>query len=292
MKTSLINTLTVIVLIALFAAGCEKEANDGVLASDVVTAEDEMITDAAFDDVFSEVDAIVNEMEQYGYESTALKSAGVLEACPVISIITDGERWPRTIVVDYGEGCNISRNLDKERIRKGKIIITVSGPMWEQGSYREVKFEDFSINDHLVEGRRTVTNEGTWEDGDYQGKLYFSIMLEGGLVTTPEGQQIAREVNHTRTFEEGFDTKWDSRDDIWHINGIATGVNRRGISYTREITSALWKEIGCRFITKGTILIVADERPDVILDYGDGTCDPEATITVNGETRSIRLKKW
>lgn len=290
MKTNLISTLSIIALVAVFTVGCEK--NPGIINDDVLTAEDELITDAAFDDVFSEVDGIMNMADEMGYEPASLKSAMVLDTCPTISIITEGSFWPRTIVVDYGDGCDISRNQIQERIRKGKIIIKISGPMWEEGSYREVTFEDFSINDHKVEGRRTVTNEGTWEDGEYQGMHYLSVMLEGGKVTTPEGQEISREVNHTRTFAEGFDTKWDTRDDIWHINGEATGVNRNGVAYTREISSPLWKEIGCRFITHGTILIQAEGRSDVILDYGDGTCDPVVTITVNNETREVRLKRW
>ena len=259
---------------------------------DVITAEDVMITDAAFDDVFSEVDGLLNLMDQNNYESSSLKSALESDTCPVISIITEGSFWPRTIIVDYGEGCDVSRNQFKERIRKGKIIIKVSGPMWEEGSSREVTFEDFSVNDFKIEGRRTVSNEGTWEEGEYEGLHYFSVLLEGGQVTTPEGQVITREVSRTRTFVEGFDTRWDTRDDKWHINGVATGINRIGLAYTREITSPLWKEIGCRFITHGTILIQAEGRPDAILDYGDGTCDPEATITINGETYKIRLRRW
>jgi hypothetical protein len=164
--------------------------------------------------------------------------------------------------------------------------------MWLEGSYREVTFDDFFINDHKVDGRRTVTNEGFWEDGEYEGKRYFSIMLEGGKVTTPEGQEISKDVNRTRTFVEGFDTKWDTRDDIWHINGVASGVNREGIAFVREITSPLWKEIGCRFITQGTVLIQVEGRPDVILDYGNGECDPVVTITIEGETKEVRLKRW
>lgn len=76
------------------------------------------------------------------------------------------------------------------------------------------------------------------------------------------------------------------------VNGVATGVNRNGVVNTCEITSALWKEIGCRFITHGTILIQAGKRPDMKLDYGDGTCDPVATLFVDGQTKEVRLKRW
>ena len=292
MKKFRFSTLPVFVLAALFAVSCQD--NPGLQNLDVSVAEDDLIADAAYDDIFSEVDAVMNQMDQQGYQESYLKSAPVQDTCPVISIISGPDAfWPRTIIIDYGDGCDITRyNDSRERIRKGKIIINVSGPMWQEGSYREVTFEDFYINGHQVKGKRTVTNEGFWEDGEYEGLRYFSVILEGGIVITPEGQEISKDVNRTRTFVEGFNTKWDTRDDIWHINGVATGVNREGIAFTREITSPLWKEIGCRFITRGTVLIQAEGRPDVTLDYGDGDCDPVATITVDGETREIRLRRW
>lgn len=292
MKKFRFSTLPVYFLAALFTVACQENPNLQNLDSDV--AEDALIADAAYDDIFLEVDAVMNLMDEQGYEQSSLKSAPDQEACVVITIVSDGDAfWPRTITVDYGDGCDISRyNDSRERVRKGKIIIKISGPMWQEGSSREVTFEDFYINEHKVEGRRTVTNEGLWEDGDYAGLWYFSVTLDGGTVTTPEGQMISKDVNRTRTFVEGFDTKWDTRDDIWHLNGIATGVNRAGIAFSREITSPLWKEIGCRFITRGTVLIEAEGRPDVILDYGEGDCDPLATLTMEGETKEIRLRRW
>lgn len=292
MKKIRFSTLPVYVLAALFTVACQDNPNLQNLDTDV--AEDALIADAAYDDIFLEVDAVMNLMDEQGYEQPSLKSAPDQEACVVITIVSEGDAfWPRKIIVDYGDGCDVSRYNDtRERVRKGKIIIKISGPIWQEGSSREVTFDDFYINEHKVEGRRTVTNEGFWEDGDYQGLRYFSVILDGGTVTTPEGQVISKDVNRTRTFVEGFDTKWDTRDDIWHINGIATGVNRAGIAFSREITSPLWKEIGCRFITRGTVLIEAEGRPDVTLDYGEGDCDPLATITMDGETKEVRLRRW
>jgi len=164
--------------------------------------------------------------------------------------------------------------------------------MWLEGSLRVVTFENFFVNDYKIEGVRTVTNEGRHTEGDYEGKLYFSVMLDSGKVTTPDNTVITKQVNHTRTFVEGEESKWDIRDDIWYIEGTSTGINRNGIEFSREITSPLWKEIGCRFITQGTVVISAEGRPDAILDYGEGTCDPEATVTIGEETRTINLRKW
>jgi hypothetical protein len=287
MKRNWILVFPVVLLAGIVLTGCEKSNN--VLTADLITAEDDAIADMAYDDVFSEVDAVMNLMDQFGYTLSGLKSGlDGLDTCPVISVVTsNGEFWPRTVIVDYGDGCDLGK-----RNRKGKIIIEVSGPMWQAGSYRVVTFENFYVNDHKVEGTRTVTNEGRHEGGEYDGLRYFSVVLEGGKVTTPDDLEITKDVNRTRTFVEGEETRWDTRDDIWYIEGIATGTNRKGVTYTREIVSPLWKEIGCRFITRGTVAITVEGRPDVILDYGDGTCDPIATVTVGDESREIRLKRW
>lgn len=280
------------VLIFLFAAlftmvSCEK--NKSIATLDVSTAMDDAVADLAYDDVFTEVDAVMNTMDMTGYTMPAEKSGlDIFETCRVITVEQpEGQFWPRTITIDYGEGCTVG-----QRTRKGKIVINVSGPMWQQGSQRVVSLEDFYVNDHKVEGTRTVTNEGRHLDGDYVGKIYFSVILKDGKVITPEGQEVTKEVNRTRTFVEGEETKWDTRDNIWYIEGIASGVNRNGVAFTREIVSPLFKEIGCRFITQGTVLIMVEGRPDAILDYGDGECDPIATVTVGDESREINLRKW
>jgi hypothetical protein len=284
---NLIYTAAVVLLAVMAMVSCEKGKT--IETIDTSTAEDDAMMDLAYDDVFSEVDAAMNTMDMVGYELPALKSGmEEFQTCKVITVEQpEGSFFPRIITVDYGEGCT-----NGKRTRKGKIIITVSGPMWVEGSMRVVTMEDFYVNDHKVEGVRTVTNEGRHTEGEYQGKVYFSVMLDSGKVTTPDGLTVTKQVNRTRTFVEGEETKWDTRDDIWYIEGIATGINRNGVAFTREITSPLWKEIGCRFITRGTVLISAEGRPDAILDYGDGECDAIATVTVGEETRTINLKRW
>jgi hypothetical protein len=284
---NLLSVFSILVAAMIFLVACEE--NEPVETIDVLTAEDDAVMDIAFDDVFSEVDAVMNTMDMIGYEMPGLKS--VLEGYQTCKVITveqpEDSFWPRIITIDYGEGCKTGK-----RTRKGKIIITVSGPMWEEGSTRVVTLEDFYVNDHKIEGLRTVTNKGRHLEGDYEGKIYFSILLEDGKVITPDNFEITKEVDRTRTFVEGEESKWDTRDDIWYIEGIASGVNRNGVAYTREITSPLWKEIGCRFITQGTVLISREGRPDAILDYGEGECDPHATVTIGEETRTINLGRW
>ncbi len=273
----------------LLLSSCEKNQtgpDDSVLA----LAEDDVSMDLAMDDIFSEVDGVINDLDQNNYEMQSKKSSSAVSAtCATITVEQEdsGSFFPRIVTIDYGEGCTVGN-----RTRKGKIIITVSGPMWLEGSQRIVTLEDYHVNDFMVEGTRTVTHEGRHQGGEYDGKLYFSVILENGKVTTPEGREVTREVEHTRTFVQGEETIWDRRDDIWYIEGSASGINRNGEDYARQITSPLWKEIGCRFITRGTVSIVRGDKPEIILDYGEGTCDPFVNITVDGETKTINLRRW
>jgi hypothetical protein len=288
MKRNWISLLSFVLFTALILTGCEKKNN--LATVDLITAEDDAIADLAYDDVFSQVDGVMNLMDQFGYDLSAKKSElDGLDTCPVISIVaTPGTFFPRTVIIDYGDGCDLGN-----RNRAGKILIEVNAPLWQEDSYREVTFENYYVNDHKIEGTRTVTNEGRWgDDSEYAGLKYFSVMLVGGKVTTPDGDVITKDINRTRTFVEGEETRWDRRDDIWYIDGIAEGVNRNGIAFRREITSPLWKEIGCRFITQGTVSITSEGRAEVILDYGDGACDPIATVTSGDESKEINLRRW
>ena len=65
MKRNWISVLSVTLFATLFMIGCE--LNKSVQNADLITAEDDAIADLAYDDVFSQVDAVMNLMDQFGY---------------------------------------------------------------------------------------------------------------------------------------------------------------------------------------------------------------------------------
>jgi hypothetical protein len=76
---------------------------------------------------------------------------------------------------------------------------------------------------------------------------------------------------------------------VYEITGYTSGINRLLKEFTVTIQNPLVVKMNCRFIVQGTLLVQVEGRPDAILDYGDGECNNIATITVNGETKRIRL---
>ena len=120
--------------------------------------------------------------------------------------------------------------------------------------------------------------------------LVFSVTLSGGRLTLPDGRYIERSFNHEREWIAGLNTLniWD---DECLITGTASGTNLDGISYTNTITTALHWTRPCFFIVSGVVGIAREGKPDVVLDYGEGQCDAKATVTSNGVSREITLRR-
>ncbi|HMC98047.1 MAG TPA: hypothetical protein VKG92_10345, partial [Flavobacteriales bacterium] len=86
----------------------------------------------------------------------------------------------------------------------------------------------------------------------------------------------------------GSDTpEWT--DDVYLITGGGSGVNRNGIAYTVAITNALRVQVGCPWITQGTVVVTPASHPARTIDYGDGTCDGTFTVSVNGHTYTVTI---
>lgn len=182
--------------------------------------------------------------------------------------------FPKIITLDYGDSCVSRGNM----VIQGKIVTTITGPKDEVGSSVTTTFEDFYVNDHHIEGTsiRTVVSEYVQTE-----------TLEGGKITTPEGETFTRESTRTREMIEGMDTE-DRSDDVFQITGSSSGITPEGVSYSKTITSPLISSHDCPWITSGTIETVIDGVTS-ITDFGDGECDDTATVTEDGETEEITM---
>ena len=117
----------------------------------------------------------------------------------------------------------------------------------------------------------------------------YQITLTNGKITFTDGTTYTRTVERTRTWVEGYDTPFYIWDDVYTLEGVATGVNRRGYTYTHQITSALMFKLSCRWLVQGVIdLTVGDKQATI--DYGNGDCDNIAYVTVNGKTYEVKLR--
>ncbi len=258
-------------LIGFFINSCKKDKDEELIDMEQTTQDD-----AVVENIFDDLSKQATMYQNYGLK---LETEG-----PEVTITFPEyhKKFPRHIVVDFGtEGCKGYFG----KIRKGKIIIAQTAPMWMKDAVRIITLEDFYFDEYKIEGTKTVTWTGGSEDSFFE----YTKVLKGGKVTLPDGKVIKREAEHTTKWLAGFGTPYNIFDDKWSIEGSAEGVNRHGFSYTSVIIKALIIDMSCKWkLVKGTVKINSGNM-EVLIDYGEGDCDNEITITRNGESKIIYI---
>lgn len=260
--------------------GCQKDEEK---SPEVITAEDDAVAEEMFNAVFYEVEDALEYMENALYGGA--KKAAFNETCKVITVDIPGDTviWPKTITIDYGDGCMSPSG----RVRKGKIIIVVSDRVFSPEYTRTITFDNFYIDDYKIEGTKTIARNGKNESGN----PLFTINLEDGKVITPEGKTFTRKFNRVREWVTGYTTPRYRLDDEYMVTGTASGTDRNGTEYTRTIVLPLHIKNGCPWVISGSVRILKSGKQDALLDYGNDVCDRVATVTVGDKTWTILLHR-
>jgi hypothetical protein len=121
--------------------------------------------------------------------------------------------------------------------------------------------------------------------------MYWTISANL-TITKKDGTTMTWTSTRTRTLTAGADTKEVWSDDEYTIEGTGSGIASNGMSFDVNITNPLLRKMICRYMTAGTIeyIVNAKNTRTKTLDFGNGDCDNEAVLTVNGKTKTITLK--
>ncbi len=215
-------------------------------------------------------------------QSATAQEANLL-GCAIVT--KDSLSSPKKITIDFGTGCTNNNGVT----RKGKILVTYTGRYRDAGTVIHITSEDYYVNANKVDINRTVTNNGA----NGNGNLTFSIVADR-KVTFPDGTfSTSSTDDKTREWIEGSNTPRDFSDDVYKVTGTGTHSSKKGIVYDVRIETALTRKVACRQFTSGVVKIIRygqRERYGVI-DFGNGDCDDEATVTLdNGRTYTISLR--
>jgi hypothetical protein len=145
-----------------------------------------------------------------------------------------------------------------------------------------ITFDAYAVNDRQIMGSKIVTNMGLNSFGD----SYFTIVVNG-LIIKPTGDSITWNSNRTRVWTQGDSTQ-TRLDDVYEITGSASGT-KGSTSYTMTIIQPLVRHMDCNWISSGKIELQPSGKPLRAIDYGAGTCDNTATVTINGTAYTITL---
>lgn len=267
----------------LIISSCRKEERDSP-DNDTTTALEYSLSDAAYNDVAGIADeALDGALESYRIGGGA--NDKVLTTCATITIDTLAS--PKNLLIDFGSSDCLCRDGN---YRRGKILVSWTGPYRDSGSVRTINFDNYYVNYNLVQGSKVITANGR----NQAGNLTFSVTVNGSITWDPQylagGGTSTYSSTRTREWIAGEGTiSW--LDDVYLISGAANGTTRNGGSYTMQTTEPLRKEIGFRHFTDGVIAFTPQGKYTRIIDYGyvNSGRDRLAKVTINGSEFTITL---
>lgn len=273
-RTNLIFAASLLVF-ATFMAACQKSETTDPLVE--TTQDDDKVT-ALFDDTQNDVDELTfTTTPVKAYAESSSEFDGVVDLGSRTDVKTiSGDTLIHTITfVNYVNGRSLNGHM-----KNGVIIVKVIGRPIDAKFERTITLQNFDIDGVKIEGKRQIVKIADYE---------YTVTLVGGKVTFTDGTTYTHEFTRTRTWVEGYATLGNIWDDVFTVEGVATGTNRKGYAYTHTITNPLVIKNSCRWIVEGTIEMVSNSKT-AVLDYGMGECDNQATITVNGNINDITLR--
>lgn len=281
-KNLTFRTLLLGCMLSISIFSCKKETASVNVDDDVLATEDNIQVDESISDTFVSLHEFSVENDDYLSDTvrssfSTLASTGIT---PSISVKPKGNIWPKTVTFDFGGG--ITKN---GVTRKGKIIAVYTDRLIKPNARVDITFENFYINDVKIEGTKSIVNNGKNANGNFT----FAVIINETRKNVSKGQLIFS-ANRNIEWFKGEDSE-TSLDDEFKITGNSNGVTFKNKNYTTNITKALVKKVGCKFIVEGTIEISIKDKLKKTLDYGNGECDNVATLTINGNSKEIILKK-
>jgi hypothetical protein len=295
MKIKSINRMLVaILLISAAFFSCQKETSlnnptNEMTEEQAATYSDESAqADASFEDVadlaMSAADAdnsatIGRTSRLYVPDFAELRL--VIGTCPSITVYPNDSTYPKTITIDFGDSCV---GLDG-KLRSGKIVLHLTGPIRRPGSVLTITFVNFYLNHVHLEGTKIISNLSE------NHTIKFTVQVVGGKVTFRSGRGYSYESFKYKKQIAGMDTRI-VRDDVFEITGWAKIKFNNGVTVKFETVDPLIKKVACPWISDGTLKIQINDRV-LKLDYGfpnNGDCDNKALLTWNnGNSQRVIL---
>ncbi len=279
MKTK--NLLGIIALITIFSlTGCSKDSNtnDSALTSDDVKASNKM--DQASNDVSEIVEDQYLQQNPSAAGKTTANYVSILPSCATVTTEVTATTWTRTIVFAAG-GCTMPNG----NVLEGTIIVSGSLNFNTPSYVINYQFVNFHHNNILIEGAKTITRTFT-NSALLATNHPIHVMDINMTFTFPNGDVYTRIGTRKRECIDGFTSPMNWHDNVYLISENITTTKPNGAGHTNTITDAnpLRIEMNCQYRIVSGILTITRPNHTAVLDYGSGTCDNNATISIDGGT--------
>jgi hypothetical protein len=265
------------VAMSVFTIACKQDTVQTVLTDpqNTVIAEQTIKASQFFTNSFSQ--SSFASTKANGLKEGDRNPLEVRGACtePTVSP-SDFFTYPKVVTINYGSGCTD----DLGRNKSGKMTLNV-GKFWQPNSVITANFENFMEDSTKLNGSYTFTNNSTATTVDHV------FVAQNIVFTDKTGKTTTYTINQRHKQVGGINT-FTPRDDVFEISTTVTSKLADGKLVSWQNTTPLIKKNNCRWIQKGTGTIKIDNETSII-DFGNDTCDDDATLSTNGVVRNIKL---
>jgi hypothetical protein len=262
-----ITAASFIAITALVFASCQRERDE-----DISEGTEQTLMERNAEDVIE-----IMEEARTGVVSQFKKQRG----CATVT--RDTLSNPKVDIVDFGNTNCLC--LDGKN-RRGSIVATYTGNIANAGSYRTITYVNFFVDDNELKGNKVLTNNGL----NAAGNVTFTIANTDTLIKPNNAGRVSWLGTRTREYIAGINTPIKG-DDMFKLTGTATGIKANGYSWSANITQPLIIDNSCKYkIKTGVVQLQPQGKALRTIDYGNGTCDNNATITINNKTFTFNFK--
>ncbi|RLD58422.1 MAG: hypothetical protein DRI97_03250 [Bacteroidetes bacterium] len=267
---------------AILYTGCTKDEETDPNQSDNREAEvDATKDDALADKLFSELTDITDEAMRNNEKSYKGIVLDTIFMGPCVTVTIDTLSFPFTITIDFGD---VNCECNDGKWRRGKIHVEHSGPYWAVGTVITTSLEDYYVNNHLLTGTKIATNQGL----NTNNNPTWTIHVDGQVVK-PDGGVITWVGDRMREWAQGHNTPFLWWDDVYMLTGSHNVVASNGSTLSATIIEGLQVALNCYWIEAGIIELQHSDLPLIVLDYGQGVCDDDAVVYIDGTPYPIKL---
>jgi hypothetical protein len=244
-------------------------------------------SDNAFDDAFNvalQVSSTNTSLAGYTSEKPGTTTLGTTTngtgSYFCANITVSGTSFPITVTVNFGTGCKSADSIT----RSGSITYIFSGPLHIPGTVVSATFNNYVVNGYMLGGTYSITNSTT------SATFSLTTQVAGGTITYPNDTSYSFSGSKTVSLVSGNVSNVSTL--VFNITGGYKITSSYGESLTATVTTPLERKETCAFIDKGIVSFVYTKGTATLngtLDYGDGTCDNSAVITIGSFTKTVTI---
>jgi len=257
----------VILAVLISFLSCQKAQRDEDNA--VNTCEDISLAQTIFADAYKQIRLAALNAEGISDAETTLTT---IYGCEEIKV--DTIRNIKNIIIDYKYlGC---QGLGATRY--GRLLADFYGAFGEEGSAVDITFSNYFYEDYEIDGTiRIIFKERNSSDEEVH-----TFYLQSGSVYDGSSTMIW-------TSSQTWTINSKSKLETYSFTGNSNGINRKGNSFTSIITTPNEMIEDCLYVGKGKRDVDVKNLSLRRLDFGNGTCNRNAQVTINGSVYGLSV---